>query len=65
MIHTAKWFERQEARLEEPIKNTIRYKGKSATLKICTGILAPWGIWELWKLAKNVRETVDFTTHER
>ncbi len=62
MIHTAKWFERQEARLEEPIKNTIRYKGKSATLKICTGILAPWGIWELWKLAKNVRETVDFTT---
>ncbi len=62
MIHTEKWFERQERRLEEPLKNTIRYKSKWATLKICTGVLAPWGIYEFFKLVKEVRATVTFTT---
>lgn len=62
ITHSQKWFAKQEARLQEPLKNTIRYKGKSATIKICTGVLAPWGFWELYKLAKEVRATVNFST---
>lgn len=61
-LHTEKWFERQEARLQEPLKNTIRYHGKSAIIKICTGVLAIWGIVELVRLARDLRETVTFTT---
>ncbi len=66
ITHSAKWFAKQEARLEEPLKNTIRYKGKNATLKIFLGlptlVLPVLGIVELWNLAKDVRETVNFTT---
>ena len=61
-MHSEQWFEKQEARLQEPLKNTIRYYGKSATIKIFTGILAIWGIIELVKLAKDLRATVNFST---
>lgn len=66
MKHSDEWFAKQEARLQEPIKNTIRYYGKSATIKIVAGlptlILPIIGIVELVKLARDLRGTVNFTT---
>ena len=59
MKHSDEWFAKQEARLQEPIKNTIRYYGKSATIKIVAGlptlILPIIGIVELVKLARDLR----------
>ena len=60
--HSPEWFEKQERRLQEPLKNTIRYYGKSATIKICTGILAIWGIVELVRLRKYIYSFSNFTT---
>ena len=66
MIHTSKWFERREARLEEPLKNTILYYGKSALLKTFAGlptvILPILGVVEFLGVVKKYRETVNFTT---
>lgn len=60
--HNSEWFEKQERRLQEPLKNTIRYYGKSAMIKICTGILAIWGIVELVRLRKYIYSFSNFTT---
>ena len=52
-VHSPAWFAKQEARLQEPIKNTVRYLGKSAIIKIFAGlptlILPVIGIIELYK----------------
>ena len=37
-VHSVKWFEKQEAKLEEPFKNTKRYYCKKALLEIILGI---------------------------
>ncbi len=60
--HSPAWFAKQEARLEEPLKNTVRYYGKSATVKICTGILAIWGIVQLVRLRKYIYNFSNLTT---
>lgn len=60
--HSPAWFAKQEARLEEPLKNTVRYYGKSAILKICTGILAIWGIVQLVRLRKYIYNFSNLTT---
>lgn len=60
--HSSAWFAKQEARLEEPLKNTVRYYGKSATVKICTGILAIWGIVQLVRLRKYIYNFSNLTT---
>ena len=36
-VHSVKWFEKQEAKLEEPFKNTKRYYCKKALLEIILG----------------------------
>lgn len=47
--HNTEWYAKQEARLQEPLKNTKRYYGKSAMVKICTGFppLMIWGLVQL------------------
>ena len=60
--HPEKWFLKQETRLEEPLKNTIRYKGKWAIFKLCTGVLAIWGIVQLVRLYKYLNDFSNFTT---
>ena len=67
--HSEAWFKRQEARLEEPLKNTIRYYGKSATAKFFSLIFPPvgiplsiWAIVQLVKLHKHINEFANFTT---
>lgn len=60
--HSDAWFAKQEARLQEPLKNTVRYYGRNATLKICTGVLAVWGIVQLWKLRKYIYNFSNLTT---
>ncbi len=66
MIHSAEWFKKQEARLEEPLKNTIRYKGRKATLKIFAGlptlVLPILGIVELYRLKKYINSFSNFST---
>lgn len=64
--HSPAWFARQEARLQEPIKNTVRYLGKSAIIKIFAGlptlILPVVGIIELYKLRKSLESYSTLTT---
>lgn len=60
--HTREWFLKQELRLQEPLKNTKRYYYKSATVKIASVILMPFGIIELLKVRKNLQRFMDFKT---
>lgn len=64
--HSESWFLNQEARLEEPLKNTKRYYGKSAMIKIFAGlptlVLPILGIRELYRLNKHINEFSNFTT---
>lgn len=64
--HSDKWFAAQEARLEEPLKNTKRYYRKSAMLKIFAGlptlILPILGIIEVVRLYRNLNGYSNFTT---
>lgn len=55
-------FEKMEARLKEPIKNTIRYYTKSELLKIASVVLAPLGIYNFIKLYKKLKHYSNFTT---
>lgn len=50
--HSDAWFRRQEARLQEPIKNTKRHYYKWEIIKICSLVLALWGIIRLIRLRK-------------
>ncbi len=59
--HDEKWFAKWEARLEEPLKNTVRYRARSATLKFCTGILALWGLFQILSTWKKVRRVSNLT----
>ena len=65
-VHSPAWFAKQEARLQEPIKNTVRYLGKSAIIKIFAGlptlILPVIGIIELYKLRKFLESYSTLTT---
>lgn len=61
-VHSKEWFKKQEAKLQEPINNTIRYYSKSATIKIASIILAPWGIVELIGVRRNLRSFSNLTT---
>ncbi|MBO5328624.1 MAG: hypothetical protein J6B04_05585 [Clostridia bacterium] len=54
-IHTDKWFAKQNARLEEPIKNTKRYYYLRAILCFCTFILIPRGIYLIQQVRKHVK----------
>ncbi len=60
--HNSEWFAKQEARLQEPLKNTVRYVCRWAIFKICTGFLLIWGIVELISLRKELRNFSSFTT---
>lgn len=60
--HDTEWFAKQEASLQEPLKNTVRYVCRWAIFKICTGILLIWGIIELISLRKELRKFNNFTT---
>lgn len=67
--HTATWFAKQKARLEEPLKNTLRYYGKRATAKIATlpipligWGLAIWGVVQLVSLRKYIYSFSNLTT---
>ncbi|MCM1296734.1 MAG: hypothetical protein NC311_14445 [Muribaculaceae bacterium] len=65
-VHDTTWFAKQEARLEEPLKNTIRYKGKNAYLMIFLGlptlILPILGAVQLFKIKKYVYGIENLTT---
>lgn len=60
--HDAKWFAKWQARIREPIKNTKRYYYRSSIIKICTVILAPWGLHRLLKLRKFLNRYINLST---
>ena len=60
--HSQEWFTKQEAKLQEPIKNTKRYYYKNDIVKICTVVLAYWGIRNLLKIRRYLNSYVTFST---
>lgn len=65
-VHSAAWFAKQEARLEEPLKNTVRYFGKSAFIKIFAGIptigITIWGIVQFVRVKKYIHSFSNLST---
>lgn len=60
--HSAAWIEKWETRIKEPIQNTKRYYYRGSIIKICTIILAPWGIRHLLKLRKFLNSYISLAT---
>lgn len=69
-VHSAAWFAAQEARLQEPIKNTVRYYTKIDTIKMLSlaycppvGIvLFPFALHHYLKMRKYYRDFSNLTT---
>ena len=60
--HSAAWIEKWETRIKEPIQNTKRYYYRGSIIKICTIILAPWGIYHLLKLRRFLNSYISLAT---
>lgn len=54
-VHSEAWFSRQNARLEEPIKNTKRYYYHRAIIYISTIVLIPFGIRLIVKVRRYIK----------
>ena len=62
IAHSAKWIDKWQERIREPINNTKRYYYKSSIIQICTIILSPWGINHLLKLRKYLNSYINLAT---
>ena len=64
-VHNDKWFKKQEARLEEPFRNTKLYHGRKALLMLTVGLptifLPIWGVIKLIKLWRYIDSFYDQT----
>lgn len=59
-LHSEEWFAKQEARLQEPIKNTQRYYRRSGWIKVWSIFALPWGVSELIRVRKWLNEYIAF-----
>ena len=60
--HSAKWIDKWQGRIREPINNTKRYYYKGSIIQICTVVLAYWGIKHLLKLRKYLNSYINLAT---
>lgn len=60
--HSAKWIDKWQERIREPINNTKRYYYKGSIIQICTVVLAYWGIKHLLKLRKYLNSYINLAT---
>ncbi len=61
-IYTEKWYGKRERELQEPIRNTKRYYGRRAFIKICSCIppLIIWGIVQWVRVQKYLSRYIEF-----
>lgn len=62
IAHSAKWIDKWQERIREPINNTKRYYYKGSIIQICTIILSPWGIKHLLNLRKYLNSYINLAT---